>query len=103
MIIRYPFRVLFVAALVLLLAACGGDPGPLKGTWQLSGAVPMTIHFRNGETEAMGMIEKVSFERNGQDVIVTTESGPMKGVAMRYTITGPNTASSALGVLRRVK
>jgi hypothetical protein len=63
----------------------------------------MTIQFRSGESEAMGLIEKVSYERKGSDVIVTTESGPMKGTATRYTITGPSTAQAAFGQLRRVK
>jgi len=50
------------------------------------------------------MIEKVSYEINGNQVVVTTESGPMKGVAARYTLTGPNTAVVAgVGTLTRIK
>ena len=89
--------------LALLLVGCGNsDPGPLKGTWQVRGVVPMTVEFRPGETEALGLIEKVSYEVRGDDVIVTYESGPAKGVAMRYTMTGSDTARSELGTLRRV-
>jgi hypothetical protein len=95
---------LLLSTFVFLLAACGaGDPGPLKGTWRMGGVLPMTIQFRNGETEAMGMIEKVSYERSGQDVIVKYESGLMKGTAMRYTMTGPDSARFELGTLQRVR
>jgi hypothetical protein len=95
-------------ALASLLALCifscsKTDPGPLAGSWKLSGAVPMTIHFRNGESEALGMIEKVSYNIKGNQVIVTSRSGPMEGVSARYTITGPNTAVSEFGSLRRIK
>ena len=96
-------RLLVTTFLALCLAACGGDPGPLKGTWRMGGVLPMTIQFRSGETEAMGMIEKVSYERSGQDVIVKYESGLMTGTAMRYTMTGPDTARSELGTLQRVR
>ena len=63
----------------------------------------MTVQFRAGETEAMGIIEKVSYEAKGNDVIVTYESGLMKGSAVRYTVIGSNTARSDLGVLQRIK
>jgi hypothetical protein len=69
----------------------------------MGGVLPMTIQFRNGETEAMGMIEKVSYERSGQDVIVKYENGLMKGTAMRYTMTGPDSARTELGTLQRVR
>ena len=93
-----------VAALVLLLVACtGSDPGPLKGTWKMTGAVPMTITFRSGETEAMGMIEKVSYKTAGNDVLVTYKDGLMKGTTIRYTITGSDTARTELGSLSRVR
>ena len=63
----------------------------------------MTVQFRAGETEALGIIEKVSYDQKGQDVIVKYESGLMKGTAMRYTLTSPNTARSELGSLQRIK
>ena len=91
------------ALLLLLLSACSGNPGPLAGTWRMTGAMPMTVQFRNGETEALGIIEKVSYEVKGNDVIVTYKDGLAKGMAMRYTITGPNTASTQLGVLQRIQ
>lgn len=89
--------------LLIVLASCGNGPGPLEGTWQMSGPIPMTVTFRSGETEALGTIEKVSYEVDGNDVLVTYEDGMMKGTAMRYTITGPNSARTELGELTRVK
>jgi hypothetical protein len=62
----------------------------------------MTVQFRSGETETMGLIEKVSYEVKGDQVIVRYESGPMKGTAVRYTITGPNLARAEFGVLQRI-
>ena len=49
------------------------------------------------------MIEKVSYEVKGNDVIVTYKDGLAKGTAMRYTVTGPNTLRTELGSLQRVK
>jgi len=68
----------------------------------MNGPMPMSIQFRSGETEAMGMIEKVSYEVRGNDVIVTYKDGLAKGTAMRYTVTGANTLRTELGSLRRV-
>lgn len=99
----------FITSLLLTvcafgLVACGNtDPGPLAGTWRLNGVVPMTVQFRDGESEAMGIIERVTYEIKGQNVIVTSESGPMKGIAARYTVLGPNTLASEFGILVRVK
>jgi hypothetical protein len=88
---------------LLLLGACGNDPGPLTGTWKMNGLVPMTIQFRSGETEAMGVIEKVSYEVRGNDVIVTYNDGLAKGMALRYTVTGPNSLRTELGTLQRIR
>lgn len=65
--------------------------------------MPMTIQFRDGETEALGIIEKVSYEVKGNDVIVTYLGGIAKGMAVRYTMTGPNTARTEIGELQRIK
>jgi hypothetical protein len=93
-----------VALMISALAACGGsDPGLLKGTWRVKGVMPMTLQFRAGESEALGVIEKVSYKTQGNDVIVTYESGIAKGSAMRITMTGPNSARSELGTLTRVQ
>jgi len=67
------------------------------------GEVPMTVTFRKGETEAMGMIEKVSYKTEGGDVLVTYLDGMAKGTTMRYTMTSPDSARTELGVLQRVR
>jgi len=69
----------------------------------MGGLMPMTVKFRHGETEALGIIEKVSYEIKGNDVIVTYQDGMAKGMAMRYTVTGPNTVRTEIGVLQRIK
>lgn len=96
-------QIFTMALLLVVLASCSNSPGPLEGTWQMSGLIPMTVTFRSGETEALGIIEKVSYEVVGSDVLVTYEDGMMKGTTMRYTITGPNSARTELGELTRVK
>lgn len=65
--------------------------------------MPVTVQFRNGETETLGVIEKVSYEVKGNDVIVTYQNGLAKGMAMRYTVIGPNTFRTQMGVLQRIK
>ena len=87
----------------MLTACSGSDPGPLEGTWKMKGVVPMTIIFRDGETEALGIIEKVSYEIKKDSVLVTYENGLMKGTSMRYTVINQNTVKSQLGTLRKVR
>ena len=97
-------RALATIAVLLAIAGCsGGDPGPLLGTWKMGGLMPMTVQFRNGETEALGIIEKVSYKVKGSDVIVTYQDGMAKGMAVRYTVTGPNTVRTQMGILQRIK
>jgi hypothetical protein len=98
----------FVKALLLVIAllvlhACGKGPGPLEGTWRMAGPLPVTVTFRPDEVETLGVIEKVSYERKGDDVIVTYQTGIMNGTSVRYTMTDRNTASFALGRLERVR
>ena len=86
------FRILFATLLALTLNACGdSSPGPLAGTWQAAGFMPMKISFRNGETESMGIIEKVDYKVDGQTVLVTYKDGLMKGSAVRFTLFNPTT------------
>jgi hypothetical protein len=95
---------LIAAALIVLLSGCSrSDPGPLAGTWQMAGIVPMKVQFRRGEEESFGIIEQVSYEVSGDAVLVKIESGPMKGTSARYVLTGPDTAQFAMGTLHRVK
>ncbi len=97
-------RLVVAAAFALTIDACNrsANPGPLAGKWQMSGALPMTIIFRSGETESLGIIEKVSYRTEGSDVLVTYTDGMAKGMAMRYTMTGADSARTELGSLRRV-
>jgi hypothetical protein len=89
--------------LLTLLSACtNNDPGPLAGTWKMR-EMPITVQFRSGETESLGMIDKVSYEIKGSDVLVTFKEGMAKGTTLRYTITGNGTARTELGTLQRVK
>ena len=69
----------------------------------MTGIAPMTVTFRNGEAEALGMIEKVSYKTEGNDVLLTYLDGIAKGTTFRYTMTDSNTARSELGTLRRIK
>ncbi len=69
----------------------------------MTGTPTMTIQFRSGETKALGIIEKVPYEKTGNHVIDTYEDGPMNGVSVRYSMTGPDTARTELGALRRLK
>ncbi|MDM4767186.1 hypothetical protein [Pelomonas sp. SE-A7] len=92
---------LFVAT--VLVGCSSGDPGRLGGSWQMVGPVKMKVHFRQGEVEALGIIDKVSYESKGNDVVVTYESGLMKGTAMRYTLIGNDTVRSELGDMKRTK
>jgi len=61
------------------------------------------ITFRKGQVESLGLIEKASYEVQGKDVLVATDSGPMRGLTARYTITRPGVAESAAGTMRKVQ
>jgi hypothetical protein len=95
-------KILCALVVVLALYACGKGPGPLEGTWRMAGPLPVTVIFRKDETETLGVIQKVSYERKGDDVVVTYESGLLKGTSVRYTMNDRNTAAFALGTLKRV-
>jgi len=59
--------------------------------------------IRDSEEEALGIISKVNYEHDGNDVLVTYTSGFAKGTTLRITMTGQNTAKTPLGTLTRVK
>ncbi|MFC5476569.1 hypothetical protein [Massilia suwonensis] len=94
----------FTAALLLtlLVAGCGGSPGQLEGTWRAD-AMPMTITFRPGETETMGVIERVDYATKGNVVKVTYKDGLMKGSSINFVIQDPNTATNPMYTLRRIR
>ena len=85
------------------LSACSKGPGTLEGTWQMQGLVPMTVIYRDGEEEAMGIISKVSYKHEGNDVLVTYTSGMADGNTIRLTKIDENTFKSELGTLRRAR
>ena len=99
------FHCVALVALLVGLTACStsSNPGALAGTWRLYGDVPMTITFRKGETEAMGMIEQVSYKQDGNDILVTSLDGFAKGTSFRYTVIDGDTLKSQLGTLRRIQ
>lgn len=96
-------RLTIVSLLMVLLAACSkNSPGPLEGKWQLTGLLPVKIEFRSGETESMGMIEPVTYEKKGDSVLVTYEAGLLKGTTLRYVVIDDNTLQTELGTLKRI-
>jgi hypothetical protein len=94
-----------IAALLMVatLAGCNRSPGALEGTWKADGLVPMTITFRSGETEAMGVIEQVDYATNGNVVKVTYKDGIMKDSAIAFTIVNQDTATNPMYTLRRIQ
>lgn len=92
-----------VAVIGTLLTGCNGSPGPLEGTWTTSKPLPMTIAFRPGETEAMGVIEHVDYKTAGNTVEITYKDGLMKGSSMKFFLLDSNTATNAMYTLRRVR
>lgn len=89
--------------LVATLAGCNRSPGALEGTWKAEGSVPMTITFRPGETEAMGVIEQVDYATKGNVVKVTYKDGMVKGSSIAFTIVNQNTATNPMYTLHRVR
>lgn len=68
-------RTIVAVFLALALVACGdSSPGPLAGTWQTNGLMVMKTSFRSGETETMGMIEKVGYKVDGHLTCLTEKS-----------------------------
>lgn len=90
-------------AIGMLLVGCNGSPGPLEGTWRASGPMQMTIIFRPGETETMGVIEQVNYKAEGNSVQVTYKDGLMKGSSMKYVLVDRNTATNPMLTLHRVR
>ena len=98
------FRGTLLTAVALILLACTAEgPGPLEGTWVVTDPFPVTVAFRPGEVEAMGTIKKVSYQTDGDDVLVTYKEGTSKGTSFRYTVIDANTIRSDSGTFRRVR
>lgn len=96
-------RIIFAALFAAMLTACGdSSPGPLAGTWQAGGIMPMRIAFRPGETEAMGIIEKVGYKTEGTSVLVTYKDGFMKGSSVRFQFVDASTVRGLDMTFRKV-
>jgi hypothetical protein len=89
-------------AFLLMLFACSSNvPNELSGRWICHGPIPMEIEFRDGETESMGMIEKVSYKKDDNSYLVTGESGLDKGMTIRYQIIDASTIRCTFGVFHK--
>lgn len=88
---------------VTLLAACTEGPGRLEGTWKMQGLIPLTVTYRDDEEESMGLINKVTYKSEGNDVLVTYVDGFAKGTTMRITIISKTSANTAFGRLTRIR
>jgi hypothetical protein len=88
--------------LAVLFAGCTDSPGQLEGTWKAD-TIPMTITFRPGETETLGIIERVNYATNGNVVKVTYKDGLMKGSSINYVMQDQNTATNQMYTLRRIR
>jgi hypothetical protein len=98
-------KLLASLALPLLFGCTAEDPGTLEGTWSMAvnGFPPMTVTYRDGEEESLGIISKVKYKHDGNDVLVTYITGLAAGTTLRFTVTGKNTAKTHLGILTKIK
>ena len=95
-------RLTVLALSTLILAGCAGkDPGPLAGTWNTD--IGTTIQFRSGETEADGIVTKVTYKISGKDVKIVHKAGTTKGSSALYTIIDADTAKTPYLTIHRVK
>lgn len=97
-------RLLATCALSALLTACKpSDPGPLAGKWRIVEDKRVVIDFKPGESDTMGIVEAVDYDVLASQVIVTYKKGPMSGIPQEYLLTSPDTVTSPIGHLERVK
>ena len=98
------FRCAALITLGLVLAACSSDsPGALEGTWAVTRPFPVTVTFRTGEVEAMGVTRKVRYKTEGTVVSVTYLEGATKGSTYRYAVIDADTIRSESGPFRRIR
>jgi len=98
-------KICFISALftsIFLINGCAPGPGELEGTWKMDGLVPMTVIYSSNKEEAMGIISEVSYEHEGNSVLISYESGLAEGNAIRLTKIDKDTYRSEFGLLRRV-
>jgi hypothetical protein len=103
MIKNLPSTTALSCVALLALAGCGPSdrPGAIEGRWVAREPFPVTVTFRKGEMESMGNTKKVSYERTGNDVLVTYLEGATKGKTFRYTVVDADTLRSESGTFRR--
>lgn len=97
-------RLLCSGFMAFVLTACSGEnPGALEGTWKAREPFPVTVTFRSGEMESMGSTKRVSYQKDGDLVLVTYKEGALKGKSFRYTVVDDDTLRSESGTFRRVQ
>ncbi|RUO38629.1 hypothetical protein CWE13_03005 [Aliidiomarina shirensis] len=97
------FLTLAILFSTVYLTGCSKGPGELEGTWRLQGGMPMNVTYRQNEEEAMGIISKVSYKHDGNDILVIYKSGMAEGHTIRFTRVDGDTYRSELGTLKRVR
>lgn len=103
-LLKHMVNIRYMALLSLVfVTGCSGSPGQLEGTWKADGLVPITITFRPGETESMGVIEHVDYKSAGNTVEVTYKDGLMKGSSMKFVLQNRDTAENFMFTLHRVR
>src|SRR4051812_30728040 len=92
------------AALVsLALVGCkSASPGPLAGTWRSDGALGLKTTFRTGELESRGVIAPVSYDVDGDSVLVIYKHGVLKGSGFRLVLVDAATARAGDITYRKV-
>jgi len=99
-------RAWFVLSLIFMsITACSNNNGPgvLEGSWKGEGLMAFDTTFRPGEVEIMGIIQKVSYHKEDEDILVTYESGESKGSTIRFKIIDKNTIESPFSKYKRIK
>ena len=98
-------KITSVLLFVIIISGCSNDkdPGPLEGTWQSADLFGLKVTFREGETESLGMIDTVTYELRGKDVIVTYHGGMADGTKMRFTVESENFMHTEIGRFKRVR
>ncbi len=97
-------RIFSLGIVALSLAACSGsaeNPGAIEGTWKAREPFPVTVTFRPGEMEAMGSTKKVTYQMEGDVVLVTYKEGAQTGRTFRYTVLDDDTLRSDSGTFHR--
>ncbi len=95
--------ILFLTASLFLSSCLEEGPGHLKGSWQMNG-LPIVVIYRDDEEESMGVISKVSYKHEGNDVLLTYLSGPGEGTTIRITMIDKNNLTVGfLGGFTRIK